>query len=330
MEEKDGQEIKGNEDGFIVETTEAPAPEEKPKEESQTTSDPTPDAEKTKEEVPNEGDKDSEPKSEPGEKSSDKEEEGASKDEKQKEDEGKGEGEGEEGSGESAPTKKKALSQAKRLKRKLDRKDEELARQEAELKVLRGQAGNKEQDKSSTDKPNDPDDFETYEDYLKAEVKRQVGLATASKAPAEDQSAVDAYEKMAGKYNARLEVFKDDHEDFDDLMEDVRDAEVEVPDHVGDFLMSAKDGPKLVYNLAKDIDTFEEICDMPKRAGIKKLKSFSESLKAEKSVKPAPKPDKKVSKAPKPMEATSTESKGGEDTEPFAAYEERANREFGY
>lgn len=180
---------------------------------------------------------------------------------------------------------------------KLTRKNSDLERELEYLKrEVHGRTPVKDEApvKASDSAPKE-EDFDTHAEYLKAvarhEVREEISRAEAKKR--EDDSKTE-FQSRVQSYAKKEESFKEKHEDYDDVMEDVSDVALSIT--VRDVILSSENGPELAYELAKNRDELERICQLPAIQAAIEIGRFQASLN--KSA-----PEIKKTKAPRPLES---------------------------
>jgi phosphoglycolate phosphatase-like HAD superfamily hydrolase len=200
-----------------------------------------------------------------------------------------------------------------KLNRRISEREQLLTAREREIELLREQlkTGKPEKEKSgvaATDgkpvKPN-PDDFESHADYEKAQDKYVEDLvdwkadqklkakeldAKKEKLKSEEQSLLEAH-------MGRIATFKKDHADFEEVIEEAEDVPLSIT--VRDCILNSEDSAALMYELAKDPEELERICELPALQAARAIGRIEARLQKESSAKETPEP--KVTKAPKPL-----------------------------
>lgn len=165
---------------------------------------------------------------------------------------------------------------------------------------------------SATDKPKPKKaDYKTDEEYLDALTDWKTDLKFAEK---ERQNAAAAEEKARKQeldgYYAALDTFKATTTDFDEVLEELEEADVSIPQAIQVVLVQEQ-RPELTYHLAKNLDLCKKLVELNKTSPAKAVLEFgrfvakldaesSESKGAEK------KKDKSAPASKKPKAAPST------------------------
>lgn len=151
---------------------------------------------------------------------------------------------------------------------------------------------------ASQDKPKFDDylDIEAYADALtdwkleRAEAKRT------------QQSQVQNVQQT---YGQKLQAFKADHPDFDEVMEDA-DEDVTFAQATLQTIQESDIGPEVAYFLAKNPESAERISKLSIASQIKEIGKLEERLSKKQADAPAP--AKKVSAAPAPIKPTTAKA----------------------
>lgn len=192
-----------------------------------------------------------------------------------------------------------------------DRKVEKMLRRETELRIenewLKKQMENGGQSArpatpTQTDKPkfSDYNDLEAYADAL-TDWKLDHRLKNFSN----EQDGRRAAETTQQTYEDRRLAFVKDNPDFQAVLAEVED--ITLHPTVIQAMAESEIGPKLVYELAKNVDAVERMSRMTPAQQLKELGKWEERLS---QPKPQAKVDKKISDAPPPITAT----KGGKSS----------------
>lgn len=197
---------------------------------------------------------------------------------------------------------------------------EALARELAEARQARASTPPPPQPKPEPEpepQPEEPvarpkqEDFKTYEEWVEAlsdwKVDQKLAKIAEDNAKAEQQAAVN---KVISTYNDRVEDFKKEHEDWNEV---VGSANVELHQGVLGALYELDNGPEVVYFLANNPDVAKGIRDMNPIKAIAEIGRLAARLEAppeQKSSNPVTKgPDKlPVSSAPPPIRPLSGHS----------------------
>lgn len=247
------------------------------------------------------------------------EEEGESEEEEPEEEEEEGE--------EEEPKPKRRSGFKKRidkLNQRVSDRDEQIQAQQDELEDLRsridkqGRQAENEEDTESKGKESDfglekpkMADFEEYEDYIEALTDHKVKVARAKdKAEAKKTEAKTAIEKQVTKFQTRASELSKEIKDFDKTVKAV--DYIKATPELQMAILEADDGPRLMYELARDPGEYRRINKLG-RSGIDralgrleaKIDTSSASNKSESKKKVT-----KKSSAPKPLKKVGTKGKG--------------------
>ena len=178
---------------------------------------------------------------------------------------GEKEGDKAEDKAEEKPKHKKSRAQ-KRIERQ--QRDNKALREEIErLKALQQE-----------DKVIDPDDFDSYEEYLDA-------MAEEKPEPKQDIS-MD---------NRVADMFEDGNEEYEDFNEKVKAPDLALTEELFSNVLESENPAEVVYYLANNKDLTQKIAKLSEKQQIKEIAKIELSLgEKEKKVE--------VSKAPKPIE----------------------------
>jgi hypothetical protein len=161
----------------------------------------------------------------------------------------------------------------------------------------------KQSSQSSEGEPN-PDDFESHTAYVKAlAVWTYKQEQKEEQAKSEKARLVQEQEKIVKTYLDRVESFKKEHKDFEDVVADVDD--IQVSPSLRSELLASENGPELVYELAKNRAEYERINSLPPLALARELGKLEAKLTARASEAKKQEPNK-LTKAPKPIDPVSS------------------------
>lgn len=126
------------------------------------------------------------------------------------------------------------------------------AREEAERKAAywEGRAtggqgqGHPQGSPKATEGPPKQDQFETYDDYLRALARHEISTSMA--AERERLQAEIEQRELRGGFDRKVEAVREKHKDFDDV---VMNPELEISVPMRDALMNSDDGPEMAYYL---------------------------------------------------------------------------------
>ena len=164
-------------------------------------------------------------------------------------------------------------------------------------------------------KPN-KDDFKTHEEYLEAltdwKADRKIDEKLAKRDQKQKEDALRAeMEKSKKAHLDRVEAFRKDHEDFNDVLSEI--ADFRLSPSLERALLESDNGPELMYEFAKNPKELERINALEPSAQGRALGRFESSFQkaapkgkegAEtetEEVEVEAKPKTKISKAPTPM-----------------------------
>lgn len=194
-----------------------------------------------------------------------------------------------------------------RFQRRVERETKELR---DEIKRLRQQLDGKDAKKEPEPKINAPqrEDFKSDAEYDDALFDYRYQMRRAKEEAENAKKTLEAQlEANFNDYKASVADFREDHDDWDEVVND----KVRIPESVYYAIVDlGKDGPPVSYHLGQHPEIVSELADMtPYRAAIEigrladKLKG---GKKAESSVPPKPKP--KLPEPVKPVSASATSS----------------------
>lgn len=144
----------------------------------------------------------------------------------------------------------------------------------------------------------DPNDFETQADYVRALTKFELKVEREAKEALEKQAELKTRaEKTQKEFFSKLESFKEENSDFDDLVDSVED--VKAPYWVIDEFRESEIGPALMYELAKNRDEYERICQLDHKAAVRAIGRLEEKIISRSAAKETP--TKKQTSAPAPL-----------------------------
>jgi len=208
--------------------------------------------------------------------------------------------ESEEESDESDEDEEPKVKKKNGFKKRIDKLKhrEALAKEEADYwkqKALEKEEVKKEP--SNTVKTNDapdPDDFETYEDFVDAltDYKVEQKLAARSEAKSKETQQSKAQEQ-AKVWSEKVNSFSEQTPDFEEVMEDA--ADFRISEAAKEALTFSESGPELMYLLAKNPEELERINSLPPAMAVMALGRMEAGLSKKEIKKP------KTSKAPAPI-----------------------------
>lgn len=147
-----------------------------------------------------------------------------------------------------------------------------------------------------------PDDFDTHEEYVEALIDWKAERKLQEREVKERENRIKAeQERLISEYQKRVDVFKKDHPDFDEVIEEAGDIKLSLT--VQETILSSELGPHLAYALAKDPDELERINRLPPIAAARELGKLEARLsESPKETKP------RITKAPPPPRPVSGKS----------------------
>lgn len=194
---------------------------------------------------------------------------------------------------------KKRIARAKTQRDKATSRSQEL---EAELDELRARGAEKqtaEPVKSYAEGEPKPEDFETTEAYIKAQARWEVRQELAEQEATKTKAAQEAKDRETlDGYAKRVSEAKEKHDDWDEVYESVGD--MTIPSSVQLALIKRKDGPELVYHLAKNPELVKLLNEMDPLEAVSELGGIAKSISSSRSEESAP-VRKSVSSAPAPI-----------------------------
>ena len=197
--------------------------------------------------------------------------------------------------------KKKSGIQKLKFQRNKAREEADYWREQA-LKREQAEAPKEEETlKADTTQKPDPDEFDTQEEYLEAlsdfKVEQKMQAFEKSKQEAELKAKAD---EASNSFREKVETFKESVTDFDEILEDVDHINMSIS--VQQCVLESENGPRLMYELAKDPTEYERICQLSPLAAARAVGRI-EAKFSDETTKPVP--SKKLAttktKAPKPI-----------------------------
>jgi len=238
---------------------------------------------------------------------------GKPKDQEEDDDEEEDDGEGATAADSNAkptePTKRKGGFQ-----RRIDQLTREKRALEARVAALETRpaqdAGKPVSEKPSAtpvpDKEPVVDDFETYEQFTKAQVRYEHAQIRKEETAEQQQKAAKEAQRAEAQaesdrmsaFASRREEVRKEHPDYDEVVETAGD--LYIPAHMDAALMRHPDGPLLVYSLAKDREEAKRIAAIrdPLDAAVA-IGAYAQRIA--KTSEPAPKSKAPITGAPKPV-----------------------------
>lgn len=240
----------------------------------------------------------------------------ASEEEEESEDESVEGEEPEEGESEDGEKKEKKPKKKGGFQRRINKltKQKSAAEQRAQyleqrLKDLEERVESRapDKDKVQEETPGKPmaDDFEYHDEYVEALTDWKLEQKFSKKSEEEKANQMKTqYQKQMDEHLTRVRSFAKDHEDFEEVIDDVSD--VVVSPAVEQLIVESDNGPELLYELAKDRELFESINALDLVAAARQIGKIEASLH-----KPEAETKKRgTTKAPKPLKSVSTKSSG--------------------
>lgn len=141
------------------------------------------------------------------------------------------------------------------------------------------------------------DDFKTHEEWVEAVADWRVEqkLAEREQAKKADEIKTSQQQREQNFFKER-ESFAKSKDDFEDVMSGIQGIQTSLTVYES-VLDAGKNGPELLYELAKDPEEFKRICSLPAIQAAREIGKFEARLvKSE-----APSQETKTTKAPKPL-----------------------------
>ncbi len=193
------------------------------------------------------------------------------------------------------------------FKKRIDKLNAKNSALEQERNAWREQAlkaSPKAPEKQSTAENADPnarpkvESFETHEAYVEALADWKVEQKlTQRDQKAKEKDLKSDFEKRVSTHSERVEAFKKQHTDFEDVIESIDDIPMSTT--VQQAILESEDGPELMYQLAKNRKEYEKICKLPALAAARELGKFEARI-AKSSESTAVK-ETKTTSAPAPI-----------------------------
>lgn len=151
------------------------------------------------------------------------------------------------------------------------------------------------------------DQFDTHAEYVKAMANytyKQNKLADA--AVAKEAELKSEQVKKVNEFVERKDKFASEHADFHQAIEDINDIPMSLA--VQYAVLNSKNGPELMYALAKNREEYKRICAMDPPEAAEAIGEFKATfLKAAPSTETK---EQKITKAPKPINPVGTKGAG--------------------
>lgn len=150
------------------------------------------------------------------------------------------------------------------------------------------------------------DSFDSHAEYVEAltDWKTEQKLKERDQRLAKSQLEVDQANALKS-HSSRVESFKGQHDDFDEMMENL--ADVPRSPALEQIIVSSENGPALLYELAKNPDEAKRIALMGPLAAAREMGKLEARLSSPAKAKTEV---QKVTKAPRPMEPVGKGGKG--------------------
>lgn len=222
--------------------------------------------------------------------------------------------------------KRSPRNRIKKLTRKLNEKDSRIGELEARLRELESNS-----DKSQPAEPQ-PDDFESYDDYVKAAARYAATEATTQNQKAEDPKPVetkpdDLNEEVASQLE---DIFNDGLAKHKDFQEKVTNPSLQITQEMLTEIVDSDYADDILYELASNPDEALRISELNERGLAREIGKIEARLiggTGEIETKPeTPTPKQKQSKAPKPIEPVGSNNSVERNMEDMDYDEYRAKR----
>jgi hypothetical protein len=203
------------------------------------------------------------------------------------------------------PFPKKAVNAISRREKKIEKLRAELEQVKAQLQQGTSKEPVKEQTKESSEKkdsaPN-PDDYQTWDEYLEAKLDYGVKVALEKRTSEEKQS--ESYRKEKDYYDQRVKDFDSKEDEYLGKFPDFEKLSNQFTQEVAENLsidvrkaiLESEDGPLALYTLMKE-GRIDELEDMDGRQALRFLAKAE--MRGQKYIENS----RKVSAAPKPIQA---------------------------
>lgn len=158
----------------------------------------------------------------------------------------------------------------------------------------------KAEPKAAEGEPN-PDEFETHAEYVKAVVKWDREQADKKRDEDARKSQLQTEQERTIKAHVdRVESFKKQTQDFDDVIADVDDVPLSAT--VQQLLVTSENGPELMYELAKNRAEYERINKLGPLAAARELGKIEAKIASKATTTEIKTEPKKQTKAPNPIQ----------------------------
>jgi hypothetical protein len=193
------------------------------------------------------------------------------------------------------------------FKRRIDKLNSKLSQAEKDAQYWREQAlrakpeaelEKKESKPTLEGKPKE-DDFDTHAEYVDALTDWKMDQRDQKReAKAKESQVKSEYEQLQAAHSERFQKFAKEHDDFEEVMEDVKDVAVSsAMEHV---ILTSDVGPAIMYELAKNPDELERVCKLPALAAAREIGKIEARLQKS-SASDAETSETQTTKAPKPI-----------------------------
>lgn len=204
------------------------------------------------------------------------------------------------------PKKNRVKDRIDKLNARISEKERELEHWRTEaLKAASKDKGANVEAKPSDEKPN-PDKFESYDEYVEALTDWKADQREkAREAKEREKSLISEQESKTQAVRQASIEFAKEHEDFNERIQDLNDIEMSLA--VQDALLNSENAPALMYELAKDPDHFEKICQMPAGRAYREIGKVEARLESSSKETKEEQP-KKITKAPQPLKGLNSKT----------------------
>jgi hypothetical protein len=217
---------------------------------------------------------------------------------------------GTEGTEKKVETEETPQRRESRRQRQLNRERERRIAAETELRLLREARQERQQPQQPVDDAPKREQFDTYEEYLRADARyiaAKEAKETARKEAEnlrrerESERSKETQSKQLQEWNAKIEKARDAVEDFDEVCAE-SDAVITPP--MASAIQESDQGALIAYYLAKNPDEAERISKLSPSRQAAAIVTLEDKVA---------KPAKKPSKAPAPINPVGTKVEVGKD-----------------
>lgn len=215
--------------------------------------------------------------------------------------------EGEESKEEAKDSETKGKEEFSGVKKRIDKLTKKLSLKDQEIEHWKAQAlkgqnqegktqeATKQEVKSQDGEPQE-EQFDTYKDYLKAQVKWEL---------AQEKKQIQEQERQAKsvqEFNSKIQDFSKEHPDFFDVLEEC-DEQVSTQFHVQEAIRNSDMPAAVMYELAKNPAEIERLNGLSVIAAAKEIGKIEArlSVQSESKVQTTKQTQTKITKAPKPI-----------------------------